>query len=214
LDKGSYGRDLPFLVYLPPCHGSVIRKWPVIYLLHGLAGDYQFWPELGVIEIAEAAAQGQPGAGFLLVMPWQRTGLEFELAMRDGLLPHVERVYGASAEPGERAVGGISRGGGWALHLAFRHPGIFSRVGLHSPALMTGDLFTLGNWLNDFEGDLPQVRIDVGDRDSLLPAVMELTTRLDELEIDYEFHLGSGRHEAEYWESNLTEYLSWYESGW
>lgn len=213
-DGGSFGRDLPILVYLPPCHGHLDQEWPVIYLLHGLGGDYHFWPELGAVEVAESMARRSPHGGFLLVMPWQRTGLDFEAAFMDGLIPHVTSELGARTDSKGRVLAGISRGAGWGFRLGLRYPGTFSRLGLHSPALMSGDLFASERWLEGYRGDLPQLWIDIGEGDGLLPATVDLTHHLEDLGLVYEFHPGPGRHESSYWEQNLEAYFDWYAQDW
>jgi S-formylglutathione hydrolase FrmB len=51
-------------------------------------------------------------------------------------LPFVERRYRVSTSRANRAISGVSMGGYGALHLAFRHPQLFSSVGAHSAALV------------------------------------------------------------------------------
>jgi S-formylglutathione hydrolase FrmB len=51
-------------------------------------------------------------------------------------LPYIEQHYRARPGRANRAISGISMGGYGALHLAFRHPQLFSTVSAHSAALI------------------------------------------------------------------------------
>jgi enterochelin esterase-like enzyme len=59
----------------------------------------------------------------------------YEAEMLQGLLPAVEAEYPVATSAEERAIGGISRGGVWALEIGMRHPEVFSTVTAFSPAL-------------------------------------------------------------------------------
>lgn len=211
----GFGRELPYRIYLPPCYAENGEAYPTLYLLHGLGGDDQQWLELGIADTADELIRSGQIDPLLIVMPWQRTGLESETAIIQGLLPHVESHYAALPGPSWRAIGGLSRGGGWALHLGLKHNGRFSRVGLHSPAILAGDLTSLEIWLKNANGQRkPRLWIDIGDQDSLRPTVDQLVNRLDELRVDYTFTELPGDHLAEYWRGNLADYLRWYTRGW
>jgi len=215
VDTSDYGRQLPFRIYLPPCYQDGVRGWPALYLLHGVNGDDQSWLSLGLAASADRLMASGAVPGFLIVFPWHRNGLDFEPAVLNGLLPYVEEKYGALPGPTWRAVGGLSRGGRWAFRLTFRYPDVFSAVGLHSPGLRTSDLNALPAWLEQPRWSRsPRVRIDIGDDDSLLPSVVELVETFDQVGVVYEYELGSGAHEAAYWEGQIDVYLRWYGQRW
>ena len=215
VDTSAYGRDLPFRIYLPPCYEQGTGGWPALYLLHGLGGDDQTWLALGLADTADRLIKDGSVPGFLIVLPWQRTGLEIEPALLEGLVPYVEENYGALPGPTWRAVGGLSRGGGWAFRLALRYPNVFSAVGLHSPAIRSGDLAALPTWLAQPRwSGTPKIWIDIGDRDSLLPAVDELTQALETRNVAHELSISPGRHEGAYWAHQLETYLRWYGQHW
>jgi enterochelin esterase-like enzyme len=188
---------------------------PVLYLLHGLGGDDQQWLALGLAETADQLMESEAIPPLLIVLPWQRTGLEDEKAIIEGLLPHIEDEYRIQTASSGRAIGGLSRGGGWAFRLGLKYSDRFSQIGLHSPALLSGDLTSMELWLADeAESDIPRIWMDIGDQDSLLSAAREIEERFMELDVDYEFSIRPGDHLAIYWESNLREYLIWYSKGW
>jgi enterochelin esterase family protein len=53
----------------------------------------------------------------------------------DDVMPLIERTYKVSKRPEDRAVGGLSMGGGHSLNLAFAKPELFRYVVLMSPAV-------------------------------------------------------------------------------
>lgn len=209
-------RSIPFRIYLPPCfveHPS--WSYPSLYLFHGATGDDSQWDEMGADEVAEGMISSGAAPPFLIVMPWERLGLDWQDAILNHLVPHVETVYRASPDRGLRAFGGLSRGAGWAFRMGFGHPGSVGAVGLHSPAVLPPDLYLVPIWVQDLSPEeLPRLWIDIGDHDSLRPSALDLTALLDSLQVEYTWNLFPGDHLWEYWESHLEEYLRWYSQGW
>lgn len=209
-------RPLPFLLYLPPCFDATrTHGYPAIILLHGLTGHPDQWLEMGLVEAADELISSGRSGPFLIAMPWMRTGIEHEPALIEVLLPALEASY--SARPGSPwlAIGGVSRGAGWSLRIGFKHSDQFGAIGLHSPAVLAGDLTSLGVWSQSITGArLPRIWIDIGERDSLLDSAEALSSRLDELGIRHHYQVGPGDHSPAYWSSNLADYLAWYTEPW
>jgi len=91
---------------------------------------------------------------FLIVTPGG--GTSFYINSRDGknryedfllqeFFPFIEKRYRIAAGRANRAISGVSMGGYGALHLAFRHPQLFSAVSAHSAALIDTLPAFLGN---------------------------------------------------------------------
>jgi enterochelin esterase-like enzyme len=180
-----------------------------------LAATDAQWDDLGADEAAQRLIASGRAPPFLIVMPWERRGLDWEDAILNHLVPYVGTVYHASSDPTQRAIGGLSRGAGWAFRIGFGHAGAFGSIGLHSPAILAPDEFLLAIWTRDTPEDtLPRLWVDIGDHDSLKRAAMELTATLDELHLPYTWNLYPGDHLPEYWESHVEEYLMWYAEGW
>jgi enterochelin esterase-like enzyme len=212
LDDPRLFRPLPYRIYLPPCFNPNKESgYPTLYLLHGLGRTDSQWNELGVDKVADDLINSQQIAPLIIVMPWERTGIELETAVVDVLIPHLESTYPANQERQQRGIGGISRGGGWALRIGLKHPELFRAIGLHSPAVLAPDLFNLPDWAASIPaGYQPAIWIDIGEKDTLLTAAGELKTLLDELDIKYHWALNEGYHEESYWVAHLAEYLFWY----
>jgi enterochelin esterase-like enzyme len=208
-------RSIPFRVYVPPCYEASSGDLPVLVLLHGLLATDQQWLDLGLDGTADGLIARGEVPPFLIVMPWERRGLEFESAVVEHLLPHVQTMYRATQERGRVAIGGLSRGAGWALRIGLKHPDVFGSVGLHSPAVLTPDLFYLPDWVGVMPEDRqPRLWIDIGDHDSLRASVFELNDLLTGLGYEYEWNLDPGDHTPDYWSSHLEAYLRWYSEFW
>ncbi len=209
-------RSLPIRIYLPPCYTPMLLAgYPTLYLLHGLATDDAQWDDLGVGEAADRLISSGQIAPFLMIMPWARPGLDLEEALVEVLVPYVESAYSGNLEASRRAIGGISRGGGWAFRIGFRHPATFKAVGLHSPAVPEVDRTYFYFWTKDLPAsELPRVWIDIGDHDTLLASTEALVAMLEEQGVVFTLKLQAGDHAPDYWKENVEMYLRWYAEGW
>ncbi len=134
------GCEQPYNVYLPDGY-KITETYPVIYLLHGLYGDYSNWVKVGRMkDVAdELTASGElcpavivmPNAGNSDVHGYQNgyfnvTDWPYEDFFFQELLPAVEQRYHCGGSKGRRAIMGLSMGGGGAIVYAQRHPDLFS----------------------------------------------------------------------------------------
>lgn len=140
------GRDIRYCAILPPSYdGSGSRHYPILYFLHGLGGNEQFLVASGGWNLIEDLWQQHKIGEFLVVTPDADT--TFYINSRDGrvryedffireFIPFIDRTYRTSAVRHSRGIAGVSMGGYGALHIAFRHPELFSSVSANSAALL------------------------------------------------------------------------------
>jgi S-formylglutathione hydrolase FrmB len=139
-------RAVPYCVLLPPSYDTEkTRRYPILYLLHGLGDNDQFLIHSGGMNLVQDLWERKQLGEFLIVTP--AAGMSFYINSQDGkrryedfflqeFLPGVEKRYRAQAGRSSRGIAGISMGGYGALHIAFRHPQLFAAVGAHSAALI------------------------------------------------------------------------------
>lgn len=139
-------RAVPYCVLLPPSYDTAkSRHYPVLYFLHGLGDNEQFFIHTGGFNLVEDLWEQHLLADFLIVTP--QGGTSFYINSRDGrrryedffleeFLPGIEKRYRAETGRSNRGIAGISMGGYGALHIAFRHPQLFRAVAVHSAALL------------------------------------------------------------------------------
>jgi enterochelin esterase-like enzyme len=209
-------RPLAYRVYYPPCFDPArAAAYPTLYLMHGLAQSEAEWDDLGVAGKADILITQESVPAFVIVMPGERTGFDMLAAITDTLLPYLEQTLPTGGEPRLRAIGGLSRGAGWALRIGLQRPDLFGAIGLHSPAVISPDLYLLPTWAAEVSPALtPRLWLDVGTEDTLLPAALDLRARLDKLRWPYTWVQKHGEHTATYWSSQVSEYLRWYAEAW
>ncbi len=214
---------LIYRIYLPPCYDeNLTRRYPVLYLIHGQSYDDTQWERLGVPEAADKLIADGEVAPFIVVMPRDRVWLEptqdnFGLAVEQWLIPWIDEHYRTLPKRLYRAIGGLSRGGGWAVDIGLSHPELFSAVGVHSGFVFQSDVQYISTWLNDMpEGMMPRIYMDIGnaDRTEIKRAASWLEDLLTQLDIPHEWHMYIGQHEESYWHSHIEEYLRWYTQEW
>ena len=219
------GNEHAYRVYLPPCYDQDGRAYPTLYLLAGNIHDEGKWDELGVDEAADDAILSGKSPPLVIVMPdggWLANNTSggpgsYETLVLEELLPQVEGEYCVWSAPAGRAIGGLSRGGYWALEIAFRHPHLFASVGGHSAALL--DQYA-GPQINpQFTGvnnELGKLRLylDIGASDYLRSNTIRLHEELLAAGVPHTWHLNEGRHEDAYWEAHVIDYLEWYTEPW
>jgi enterochelin esterase-like enzyme len=222
----ALGQAVPVRLYLPPCPPADSSGFPVIYLLHGANADETQWDDVEVDEAADAGrAQGTLPPVILVfprrtddsVTPRPDGDLPYEHFIIAELIPWVEQHTPARPERADRAIGGISRGGFWALEIAFHHPGLFGSVGGHSPAIggRNNTLSPLALLAADPAAlrDL-RVWLDVGDDDSLKTSTADLATRLAAANVSVTFEHWPGAHNRPYWRMHAPDYLAFYTAPW
>ena len=141
LTSAAIGRSQLVDVYLPPGYGShPHRRYPVIYLLHGVPGRpgaFLATVRLGVVEDELVALRKIRPA--ILVMPFGSTGSFTDEEWANGVRPHsawetfvardlvraVDARYRTLRRGSARALAGLSEGGYGALNIGLHHPGEF-----------------------------------------------------------------------------------------
>lgn len=141
--SNSLGREVACAVQLPPSYASSDRRYPVLYVLHGLFEGEEFWQGRGLAAILEKlwAAKQVPeflvvavngGNSFFVNAPGGRYE---DLVTRDAIA-YVESSYRVVPGREGRALMGISMGGYAALRIAFERPELFQAVSAHSAMLL------------------------------------------------------------------------------
>ncbi|MBW3098903.1 alpha/beta hydrolase [Pseudohoeflea coraliihabitans] len=146
-------------IYLPPSYDSTgERRYPVIYLLHGIFDDFRVWLDIEDVparldramarEAIPEALVVMPnggnkyGGGFYRNSPISGRWADF---ITTDLVRYIETRFRTLGE-NNRAVVGHSMGGYGALHLAITRPGTFSVVWAMSPCCLAAvDDFGFGN---------------------------------------------------------------------
>ncbi len=224
LNSSLLDKPLVYRVYLPPCYAEQTESYyPVLYLFHGQYADDTQWDRLGVDEVASRLIISGVVPAFIIVMPFDRgitNGPSLDLfgkAVAEQLVPLIDGQYRTIPDRSFRAVGGMSRGAGWAAHLGFSYWQLFSVIGLNSPAIFWDDSPYIPGWLDTIPPDsMPRIYIDLADHDP--PDIAESAYWLEDLltrrNIVHEWYLFPGYHDEAHWRTHTDIYLRWYASNW
>ena len=221
------GRRQHYFIYLPPCYDvNTDVRYPVAYLLHGIPMDERHWLDEGLVASADKLFGSGELPSFIMVMPHGDYSLytdtsggskSFEGVLVNELIPAIDGRFRTLADAEHRAIGGISRGGVWALEIAFMHPELFDAVGGHSPALSVNrataeyDPMVLAKTAAI---DKLRIFLDAGDRDWTRAEAQDLSKILAERYIPHTFTVGKGDHDYPYWATQVEAYLRFYGAPW
>ena len=208
-------------IYLPPCYEEESDlDYSVLYMLHGQTSLDDQWVRIGLLsQMDELIAQKKVNP-FLIVLPNEiRSNTDayqskFGDAIVEEVIPYIEQHFNVCTERTCRAIGGLSRGGNWAVHLAFANPDLFTTVGAHSAPLFYGEITNILTLTMNPEltASLPVFYVDVGNKDEDHEDVMLFLDTLQNLNIPHKFNNNLGYHDEEYWHAHVEDYLLWYDS--
>ncbi len=149
-DSKTVGTRRKMNVYTPPGY-STDKKYPVLYLLHGIGGDETEWQRFATpnLILDNLIADGK-ATPMIVVMPNGRAQendraegdvfrsapafAAFEQDLLQDVIPAIESRYSVQADRDHRAVAGLSMGGGQALNFGLQHLDTFAWVGGFSSA--------------------------------------------------------------------------------
>ncbi|MEK6283396.1 MAG: alpha/beta hydrolase family protein [Acidobacteriota bacterium] len=136
------GKTLPYNVLLPVDYdqpSAKAKRYPVVYLLHGLTGHYTNWFER--TKLADYGAV----YSMIIVTPEGNDGWytdsasvpadKYETYVIEELLPDVQQRYRTVDTREGRAIAGLSMGGYGALKFGVKYPQTFAFAGSMSGAL-------------------------------------------------------------------------------
>lgn len=227
----AVGGDRPVVLYLPPGYDPTAdTQDPLLLLFHGFGDDETAWTEVGRAHLIadNLIAQGkiQPT---IIAMPlghpvpvgpdsrggdyWQRNDSLFREDVLNDLLPFLEEHVKVSHEATDRAVAGLSMGGGHALSVGLSAPEKFSAVAAFSaatPQLETEELLAAYPSLKGPEPKANSLKlfwIPIGESDFLLDRNRRFVDRLKEQGVTHVYRESPGGHEWRLWREFLPEFL-------
>lgn len=214
------GDTRAYYVYTPPGYerGSS-KRYPVLYLLHGNNDTASGWTDVGkanfILDNLVAAKKALP---MIVVMPWghavpyagpqsNNTAI-FERYLVGEVIPQVEKKYRIAHGRENRAIVGLSMGGGHALQIGLGHLELFSAVAAFSSAVPGNFESRFKTLLDNPEATnkkLKQLWIGCGRQDPAFERNQGLSELLTAHKIRNTFHPTEGRHNFTVWRRYLAE---------
>lgn len=245
-------KDMRMMVYLPRDYNE-LPPLPVLYFLHGRSGDETILSALGMDTLADWMIQNREIKPMIIVCPQieNSRGMNsapvfenvigsdgnnsiqigrYEDYLIEEVVPFIDRTYHVIPDKRGRYIGGVSGGGYAALHNAFRHPDLFTKVGGHMPAIelqleeedkpyfKNMDIWETYDPISIAKSSLMPdgltVYLDAGDQDEggFYEGCAVLQGILQAKGIAVQNHVFPGHHSVSYVKANLEKYLKFYGS--
>lgn len=215
----TVGTDRKMLVYTPPGY-STDERYPTLYLLHGIGGDEEEWSRHGAPDVIldNLYADGKI-TPMIVVMPNGRAQENdraegdvfrhakafetFESDLLNDVIPFVEKTYPVKKGRENRAVAGLSMGGGQSLNFGLGNLDRFAWIGGFSSAPNTRPPARLVPKPDETAGKLKLLWISCGDKDGLIRISQQLHGYLKEHKVPHVWHVDSGGHTFPVWKNDL-----------
>ncbi|MDP9050300.1 MAG: alpha/beta hydrolase-fold protein [Acidobacteriota bacterium] len=221
-----YRKQRTLYVYLPPQYDrEPSRRFPVLYLRHGNGDDEAAWSiegRAGVI-LENLIAEGK-AFPMIIVMPYGENnaaggGTPDGIAalgkeLLDDVIPLVDKNYRTLTGREDRAIAGLSMGGGQAFAIGLRNLDRFAWVGEFSSGLLSDADFRIEKYMPALIQDAPGVNqklrllfLSCGSNDPRYPGQLDLSDALTRYKIPHEWYSTPGAHEWKVWRRSLHEFL-------
>jgi len=209
------------LIYTPPGY-SKDKKYPVLYLLHGIGGDEKEWLNGGqpqvILDNLYAENKVEP---MIVIMPNGRamkddraTGnimaadkvqafANFEQDLIKDLIPYIEKNFPVIKDAEHRAIVGLSMGGGQSLNFGLGNLDKFAWVGGFSSAPNTKKPEELVPDPAKAKQQLKLLWISCGDKDGLIGFSQRTHNYLVTNNIPHIYYVDHGYHDFKVWKNSL-----------
>jgi len=221
-DSKSVGNKRKALVYAPPGYSSD-TKYPVLYLLHGIGGDEEEWHRGGHPEIIlDNLIADKKAAPMIIVMPNGRAQpndraegnvmasapafAKFEPDLLHDLIPYIEAKYSVKADREDRALAGLSMGGGQSLNFGLGNLDTFAWIGGFSSAPNTKPPAELVPDPVAATRQLKLLYISAGNKDGLIRISQGVHAYLKENNVPHIWHVDEHAHDFEHWKKAFYQF--------
>ena len=222
--KAIGGETRAIWIYTPPGYAKTKRRYPVLYLLHGSNDTAAGWTMAGNANfVLDNLLADKKAVPMIVVMPFghatpfgvpvQTGGLTNDALFEDYLLkdviPTVEGRYRVTSGRQNRAIAGLSMGGGQSLRIGLGHLDLFSAVASFSGAVPADFDTRFTSILTDAKSANEKLKvlwIGCGRQDSAFSRSQGLSDVLTKNHVKHVFHATEGVHNYTVWRKYLAEY--------
>ena len=218
-ESKTVGTTRKMNVYTPPGY-TTDKKYPVLYLLHGIGGDETEWQRFAspnlILDNLIANGKAVP---MIVVMPNGRAQKNdraegnvmasapafavFEKDLLSDVIPAIESKYSVETSREQRAIAGLSMGGGQSFNFGLGNLDTFAWVGPFSAAPNTKPAEELIPNIEDAKAKLKLLWISCGNKDGLIRISQNVHQFLKKNGIDHVWHVDGHGHDPQHWSSSL-----------
>lgn len=209
------------IIYTPPGYSNK-KKYPVLYLLHGIGGDEKEWlngasPQI-ILDNLYAAGKIEP---MIVVMPNGRAMKDdraignimaadkvqafanFEQDLLKDLIPFIEKTFSVLTDKDHRAIAGLSMGGGQSLNFGLGNLDQFSWIGGFSSAPNTKVPEVLVPNPAEAQKKIKLLFMSCGASDGLISFSYRLHDYLSKNNLPHIYFIEPGVHDFKVWKNGL-----------
>lgn len=221
-ESKTVGATRKMNVYTPPGYSSD-KKYPVLYLLHGIGGDETEWQRFATPDVLFdnliAAGKAVP---MIVVMPNGRAQKDdratgnvfaaapafavFEKDLLEDVIPTIESRYSVHTDREHRALAGLSMGGGQSLNFGLTHLDTFAWIGGFSSAPNTKAPEELLPDPNVTKEKIRLLWLSCGNQDGLIRVSQRLQRFLKQHNIPHIWNVDAHGHDPTHWRNNLYHF--------
>ncbi len=221
-ESKTVGTTRKMNVYTPPGY-STEKKYPVLYLLHGIGGDESEWQRFATPDVLfdNLIADGK-AVPMIVVMPNGRAQkndraggnvmasasafADFEKDLLDDVIPAIESRYSVKADREHRALAGLSMGGGQSLNFGLTNLDTFAWIGGFSSAPNTKAPEELVPDPEKTKEQLELLWLSCGNKDGLIRISQRMQRYLKEHDVPHIWNVDSHGHDPTHWRNNLYHF--------
>jgi enterochelin esterase family protein len=219
-------------IYLPPQYDTnPNQKFPVLYLRHGGGGNETSWYNEGCagIILENLIAQGK-AKPMLIVMTngnvesgtagaYSKEGIKIVSdELFNEVIPLIEKNYRVYTDEPNRAIAGLSMGGGQSFYIGLQNTDKFDWLGVFSTGIFGG----IPNTSFDAEKEVPGILtnpsifnknlklfyLTVGQQDPRVEPTTQLINKFRQSQLNVDFKTYPGTHEWQVWRLSLHDFLT------
>lgn len=220
--SSTVGATRKALIYTPPGY-KANKKYPVLYLLHGIGGDEKEWfvqgkphvildnlyanhkiePMIVVLPNGRAMKDDR-ATGNIMEGPKVQAFATFEKDLLNDLIPYIEKNFPVLKNQENRALAGLSMGGGQSLNFGLGNLDTFAWVGGFSSAPNTKVPTELVPDVEKAKKQLKLLWISCGDRDGLITFSKRTHDFMAANKVTHVYQvIPGGFHDFKVWKQNL-----------
>ena len=217
----TVGTNRRAIIYTPPGFAKN-KKYPVLYLLHGIGGDEKEWlnggtpqvildnlyadgkiePMIVVMPNGRAMKDDRAG-GNVFEAPRVRAFATFEKDLLNDVIPFIEKKYPAIKGREHRAIAGLSMGGGQSLNFGLGNLDQFAWIGGFSSAPNTKPAKELVPDPEVAKQKIKLLFISCGASDGLISFSKRTHDYLQQNNVPHIYFIEPGVHDFKVWKNGL-----------
>lgn len=217
----------PLFVYTPASYENGSKTYPVVYIHHGGGEDHRGWVEQGrtanIMDNLIAAGKATeaivvsvnsnvPGRG-----GYSQEGMaNYAKELIENVIPFVEKTFRTKTDAANRAMCGLSMGGGQTFYIGLVHPELFRNIGIFSSGIFGGiaeapldlekEVPGMLSATDKFNKGLDVFYISCGEQDPRINHTKKYTDKMKEAGVNVYFNSFAGDHEWQVWRKSFHEF--------